>query len=253
MKQSQALWRKSPVFFNAEDAKNAEETKTELSVTLNNMNEPSNLHKYRIRGKVVLTRNEKLFSHLDKITETIVGHFKRAGLRDVSILNGDWILFSGRKMDFLTFLNFRRRDFKNLVDRGVVKVSLEGSAIVAEYYASTLKGWTIEMGVYSAIIVPTLLFSPVLAEQFPQIIKAIPYLLLFLALNLGLERFIKIHWALRRELKHTVNAAENVIASLVGMHDTSGVEPKHREQGPGDLLRSAYFYSENGYQEKSNA
>lgn len=222
-------------------------------MTINNVSKPGNLHKYRIRGKVVLTRNEKLFSHLDKVTETIVGHLKRGGLRDVSTLNGNWILFSGRKMNLLTFVNLRRRDFKNLVDKGAIKVSLEGSAIVAEYYASTLKGWTIEMSVYSAILIPTFLFSPIIGEHFQYLTRIMPYLLLFMALNLGLERFIKIQWALRRELKHTVNTAENVIASLVGMHDISSVEPKHREQGPGDLLKSAYFYLENGFTEKSRA
>jgi hypothetical protein len=213
-------------------------------------NEPGDIHKFRIRGKVVLSSNEKLLPHLDKIVEVIAGHLKRAGLRDVTLLNPNWILFRGRKINFL---NLRKRDFKNLVDHGAVKVYLDGSTIVTEYYASTLKGWTIEMGVYSAVIVPTFLFSPILSDEFPQIIRALPYLLLFLAISLGVERVIKIHWNLRRELRRTVQTAENAILAIVGMHDTSSVEPEHRTYGPADLLRSAYFYRENGFLEKSQA
>jgi hypothetical protein len=169
---------------------------------------------YPIRGKVVPERKQQLFSYVDVVTQSVQTHLRRIGMRDVRQNEPNIVTFFGS-----SGTPFLKSDFglEENIDRGMVRISTEGSTIAAYYYIRFLGRFAIRWFVPVGLITLLAFFEAGLR------FLVLPFLAAALVIPLIATVFI-IRWGIRKELKRAFEIAEEIIESGPGSSAISEVE-----------------------------
>lgn len=156
---------------------------------------------YLIRGKVVPRRKQRLFSYVDIVTRAVGTHLIDIGMRDVHQVRPDLIEFRGSSGTTLL-----RSDFglEENIDRGMIRISTEGSTIAASYYISFLGRFAIRWFVPVGLIALLAFFNTGIR------LLILPFLAVVLVIPLVFTVFI-IRWGIKKELTRAFQVAEDMV------------------------------------------
>jgi hypothetical protein len=175
---------------------------------------PPDLRFYLIRGRVIPEKKQRLYSYLQIVIQSVDSHLRKIGMRDVSQIAPDLIAFRGGPGS-----GFLKSDFglEENIDRGLIRISTEGSEIAAFYYLGFLNRFATRW------FIPVGLISLIAFFQTDLRFFILPFLAAALIIPFLATIFI-VRWGIRKELLRAFQTAEDMIEFRSDPGSTSPTE-----------------------------